>query len=44
MNSVVYRKIKRDPTLCPLVIWDAKETRRFLKWLNKQGGIGTDMV
>lgn len=44
INSLLYVKIKRDPRLCPVVLWDAKEIRRFIKWLNKQVGIGIDKV
>lgn len=44
INSLVYGKIKRDPTLCPIVFKDATETGRFLNWLNKKGRIATDKV
>ena len=28
--------------MCPVVRWDAYKIRRFMKWLDNQGGIGKD--
>ncbi|XP_024955347.2 uncharacterized protein LOC112498549 isoform X2 [Citrus sinensis] len=44
INSVAYWKVQRDSSMCPVGLWNAKEIKRFMKWLEKQEGIGTDKV
>lgn len=35
INFVLYGKIRKDASMCPVVRWDAYEIRRFMKWLDK---------
>ncbi|GAY42400.1 hypothetical protein CUMW_066540 [Citrus unshiu] len=44
INSVFYGKSRKDASMCPVVRWDAYKIRKFMKWLDKQGGIGTNKV
>lgn len=44
INSVIYGKNRKDASMCPVVRWDADGIRRFIKWLDMQGGVGTEKV
>lgn len=43
-NSVVYGKLRRDRSMCPLALWDADEIKRLMKWLENKGGYDSKQV
>lgn len=44
INSVHYAKVRRDTSICPIVMWDPNEIRVFMKWIDKLGGVGNDKL
>ncbi|GAY54655.1 hypothetical protein CUMW_158450, partial [Citrus unshiu] len=44
LNSVVYGNIGGDVSKVPVVLWNKKEIKRFIKWLDKHGGFDSKEV
>ena len=36
INSVAHWKIQKDPSMCPVVLWNANDIKKFVKWLEEK--------
>ena len=43
-NSIVYGKVQRDRSMCPLALWNVDEIKRLMKWIENKGGYSSDEV
>ncbi|KAH9768056.1 hypothetical protein KPL71_011495 [Citrus sinensis] len=43
-NSIVYGKVQRDRSMCPLALWNVDEIKRLMKWIENKGGYSSDEI
>lgn len=44
INFAHYAKVKRDTSICPIVMWDTNKIRVFMKWIVRLGSVGNDKI
>ncbi|KAH9751583.1 hypothetical protein KPL71_014350 [Citrus sinensis] len=43
-NSIVYGKLERDRSMCPLALWNVNEIKKLMKWIDSKGGFDSHQV
>lgn len=43
-NSILYAKVRRDRSMCPLAVWITDEIKRLMKWIEHKRGYGNTEV
>ena len=43
-NCIVYGKVQRDRSMCPLALWNVYEIKKLVKWVDKKGGFDSQQV
>ncbi|KAH9783984.1 hypothetical protein KPL71_009499 [Citrus sinensis] len=43
-NSIVYGKLERDRSMCPLALWNVYEIKKLMKWIDSKGGFDSHQV
>lgn len=43
-NSILYAKVRRDRSMCPLAVWNTDEIKRLMKWIEHKRGYGNTEV
>ncbi|GAY62464.1 hypothetical protein CUMW_218000 [Citrus unshiu] len=44
LNSILYAKVRRDRSMCPLAVWITDEIKQLMKWIEHKSGYGSTEI